>query len=86
MKLPGWSHIAGSVWQHKNGTRIHTLGMVWLPDGFHYWINTWPQSVEGWRCVRICGGNMRRGLMLWAQKLWQRRVAEMWKIQCGGES
>ena len=62
---PGWKHLAGSVWEHSTGLRIHILGMARLPDG---------QSVP-WRfddeydAKRQQGYNTKRALMVWALSL-----------------
>src|SRR5687768_11592202 len=61
----GWKHVAGSVWEHTTGLRIHLLGLARLPDG---------QSVP-WRfddeyaAKRQQGYNTKRALMVWALSL-----------------
>lgn len=63
---PGWKHIAGPVYEHTSGIRIHVFGMALLPSGV--WINgrTWPEHKALDLCIRICGGTRRRGVMVWA--------------------
>ena len=73
----GWKHVAGSVWDHKpTGLRLHVGGaLVQFPGtGFCYGM-LWPEGRSVDRCIEIAGGNRRRGLMIWA-----RRVFERWKI------
>lgn len=61
----GWKHMAGSVWEHSTGLRIHLLGMARLPDG---------QCVP-WRfddeydAKRQQGYNVKRALMVWSLSL-----------------
>lgn len=62
----GWKHLAGSVWEHANGARVHTGGLVKFPNGTFLVSNKWPDCIEADRMVRINGGNIRRGLMAWA--------------------
>lgn len=62
----GWKHLGGAVWEHTNGTRIHLLGAVRLPDMSFLSANKWPESSEARRFIRINGGNRKRGLMAWA--------------------
>ena len=65
----GWKHLAGPVWEHPSGARIHTMGMIRLPDKTHLSLNNWRESELGRRLVRINGGNRKRGLMAWAVNL-----------------
>lgn len=62
----GWKHIAGPVWEHKNGTRIHLGGLVRKQDMTFVSLNKYPEGNEGWRQIKINGGNRKRGLMAWA--------------------
>ena len=66
---PGWSHIAGVVWEHDNGTRIHLLGMARLPNGEWISSNKWPDSRDADFMIRANGGNRKRGLMAWANNI-----------------
>jgi hypothetical protein len=59
---PGWKHVAGSVWEHVTGLRIHTLGLARLPDGKDA---RWNWSDEYQAC-RQQGHNVKRALMVWA--------------------
>ena len=63
----GWQHIAGSVWDHESGLRLHMLGLVRLPCGKMVSANKWPTSQTAALAIRIAGSR-RRGLMVWA--LW----------------
>lgn len=66
----GWTHLAGPVWRHTSGVRIHTMGVVRLPDKTtHLSLSNWRESELGRRLVRINGGNRKRGLMAWAINL-----------------
>lgn len=61
----GWKHMAGSVWEHSTGLRIHMLGMARLPHG---------QSVQWcfadeYDAKRQQGFNLKRALMVWALSL-----------------
>ncbi len=67
---PGWRHLAGPVWEHgSSGARIHTMGLVRMPDLTFAHANRYPESIEAEQMIRINGGNKRRGLMAWAIKL-----------------
>ncbi len=66
----GWRHLAGPVWEHTNGARIHTMGLVRMPDGATFFsLHKYPDNMEGSRLVKINGGNRKRGLMAWANTL-----------------
>jgi hypothetical protein len=67
MKLPNWHQIAGSVWLHSSGLRIHLGGLINV-NGRQIWARSHPHSVEWDRWSRICGGNRKRGLMAMAIK------------------
>ena len=69
MKLPGWKHVAGAVYDHESGVRVHTAGLVRLPSGEMFWGGSWPESQVFDRYVRICGGSRRRGAMAWANDI-----------------
>ena len=62
----GWKHLAGPVWEHTNGTRVHTMGIVRLPDMTFLSATKWPDSREADRFICANGGNRKRGLMAWA--------------------
>lgn len=62
----GWRHIGGPVYEHSNGTRVHVIGVVKLPDGRYLHANKWPECIDAARMISINGGNRRRGLMAWA--------------------
>lgn len=69
----GWKHIAGAVYEHANGTRVHLLGTIRLPNGEFVSAHKWPESKDAGRFVRINGGNWKRGLMAWAAQLTRKR-------------
>lgn len=66
---PGWRHLAGPVWENANGARIHTIGMIRLPDKTYLSLNNLREGGMGRLLVRINGGNIKRGLMAWAVNL-----------------
>ena len=71
---PGWAATpCCAVFEHVSGIRIHIHGMARLPTG--EWIDggRWPESKSLEHCIRICGGNRRRGVMAWTMKLASRR-------------
>lgn len=61
----GWKHMAGSVWEHTTGLRIHLLGMARLPDGQSV---PWKWDDE-YDAKRQQGYNTKRALMVWALSL-----------------
>ena len=61
----GWKHLAGSVWEHPSGLRIHLLGMARLPGGQ---IVSWCFDDE-YDAKRQQGYNVKRALMVWALSL-----------------
>jgi hypothetical protein len=63
----GWKHVAGSVYDHASGVRLHLSGMVRLPNGDHVSANEWPESSSADHYVLLNGGNRKRGLMAWAR-------------------
>lgn len=65
--LSHWSQLSNCVWENRDGHRVHFMGFVALSGGGYYWINRFPESVDIERSIRICGGNVRRGLMLFAE-------------------
>ena len=65
---PGWTQAGASVWDHVSGIRVHESGMVRLADGRIVIGSQWPESRRLDACVRMCGGNVRRGAMVWALK------------------
>ena len=66
----GWKHLAGPIWEHENGARIHVMGVVRMPDKVTFFsLSKYPEMMEGNRLVRINGGNRKRGLMAWANIL-----------------
>lgn len=62
---PGWKHLAGSVWEHTTGLRVHMLGMARLPDGQ---VLPWRWQDE-YDAKRQQGYNTKRALMVWALSL-----------------
>lgn len=68
MKIPGWCHIRGSVYEHYLHGRLHLLGLLRRPNGEFIEAFRWPQTARADRAIQIAGGNRKRGLMLWAQE------------------
>lgn len=64
----GWRqnghHVA--IWDHDSGMRLHLLGLLRLPNGELKSASKWPSSIVATGCIRVAGGNRKRGLMLWA--------------------
>lgn len=62
----GWRHVAGPVWEHASGVRVHSGGLAKFPDGRYLHANKWPECHDAYRMIRANGGNRKRGLMAWA--------------------
>ena len=65
----GWEHLAGPVWEHTTKTRIHLGGLIRLPDKTFFSLNRYPECMDGFKFIKINGGNRKRGLMAWARNL-----------------
>lgn len=65
----GWTYKGPCVWDHVSGLRIHVYGLCVVASGYKINGRRWPESQELDRCIRIAGGNRRRGTMIWAMKL-----------------
>lgn len=65
----GWKHVAGSVWEHVGGARVHMGGTVRTPGGQHFSLNNLCAGDLGRLLVRVNGGSRKRGLMAWAVNL-----------------
>ena len=65
---PGWTRN-GPCWDHTSGLRIHPYGTIRLSSGIIHTAALWPNSATWGRFTRICGGNRRRGLMVYALTL-----------------
>lgn len=61
----GWKRLAGSVWEHSSGARVHCAGLVKMPSGVYYSIRNWAESKGMRKTIAINGGNVKRGLMAW---------------------
>ena len=63
---PGWTKPGiAPVYDHTCGIRVHVFGLLrW--EGKEVFGNTWPESQNLRRCIRVCGGNRKRGVMVWA--------------------
>jgi len=57
----GWQHVAGAVFDHVSGLRIHLCGLARLPCGAVVCGTVWPESQRMYRAIRIQGGNRRGG-------------------------
>jgi hypothetical protein len=63
----GWkAYTESPVWEHTSGIRVHTAGLLRLPDGTIINGEHWPECKTLWRAIREQGGTRRRGLMVWA--------------------
>ena len=73
---PGWTRAGiAPVYDHDSGIRVHVLGSVRLNGG--RWINgkRWPESRAMYRCIWICGGNRKRGVMAYARAMIEKQEA-----------
>lgn len=62
---PGWQHIAGPMWVHESGARIHLAGFIFLPNGRRKYLHDHCGGALGRRLIEI-NDSKRRGLMAWA--------------------
>jgi hypothetical protein len=74
MKLgQGWNHLSAGVWEHPSGMRANSV-IARMPDG------TIVQRVYDEknfnRFVAINGGNVRRGMLAWANQQLAKWTAE----------
>ena len=65
---PGWRYLGSGTWE-CGSVRVHMYGLTITPDTAIHWADTWPESEDARRFIRIAGGNRKRGLMLWAMWL-----------------
>lgn len=63
----GWVRCAPHVpvFDHASGIRIHTMGIVILPDGRRLSVVCHIKDMGLAQAVRQQGGNRRRGAMVW---------------------
>lgn len=85
---PGWrqNKINTAVWDHYSGMRLHMLGLLRLPNGEMRQANQWPTSHLANGCIRVAGGNRKRGLMVWAMVMLRidgkvKRLSEIFGIE-----
>jgi hypothetical protein len=66
----GWKDISrsGNVWEHTNKARVHTGGLIKLPNGDFFHLNSNGVNL-GHKLIAINGGNRKRGLMALAMNL-----------------
>ena len=63
----GWKQMKGPVWEHENGMRIHTSGLLLRDEkGVITPVREWEHRKALWKFIRINGGNQKRGLMAFA--------------------
>lgn len=62
----GWKHLAGAVWEHKNGIRIHTSGLILRDMDGKIHDRKRMQMDLLHQLIKINGGNRKRGLMAFA--------------------
>ena len=62
----GWKRIAGAVFDHDSGVRLHVLGLCKLPNGRLVTDGDYDQYLLQQKLIKINGGNRRRGMMAWA--------------------
>ena len=68
---PGWYHVGSACWDNsKYDVRVHVGGHCLVKLSGNFISGTvWPESRNLDRCIEICGGNRRRGVMIWAMNL-----------------
>lgn len=62
----GWSHVAGAVYDHDSGMRLHLLGYLRMPDGRWLCGNAWPEVQRVSLAMHLTGQTGKRMLMVWA--------------------
>lgn len=67
----GWRHVGGPCYDHSE-VRIHIGGMARFLSGNVIDGNSWPESQHLRFAIRMCGGNKKRGTMVWALNLLER--------------
>ncbi len=66
MKLAGvWKSLGSGVYESLNKTRIHINGLIGLKDGTKKF--ECDISDEFYQCLKVCGFNRKRALMLAAE-------------------
>jgi hypothetical protein len=88
---PGWTFVGSGVWSHTSGINVHVLGLARMPDGRIRYEGQWPASGIARGCIRMAGGNRKRGLMMWALVLFRisekaKRLDSMFQKHMNGES
>lgn len=70
---PGWSRpsLNAPVWDHVSGLRVHSYGLVRMPDGS---TTTAANDPCFWRTIARQGGNRKRGVMVYALELVRGRM------------
>jgi len=68
---PGWKQHASNaaVWDHVSGMRLHLSGLLRMPDAAIIDSNRWPTSYVKNGYIRVAGGNVKRGMMMWAMAM-----------------
>lgn len=72
----GWKHAGGPCWDHVCGIRLHLSGLVRTQDGSIVSASRWPEPIYAGVFMRVCGGNRKRGLMVWALSVAERKERE----------
>ena len=66
---PGWTKPGiAPVYDHTSGIRIHVFGHYRIGDKLLIDGNAWPESQALGKCIKVCGGNRKRGVMVWAMR------------------
>ena len=69
---PGWRAPRpgdAPVYTRDDGLRVHLMGLAITPDGRVLDGMTFPGCVDRRRRIAQCGGNVRRGSMVWAAEV-----------------
>lgn len=66
----GWVHVYGGLWDHApTRTQLHVVnGLLRTNGGSLVSAKLWPNPTDFERCIRIAGGNRKRGAMVWAME------------------
>jgi len=68
MKLKGnWRRMSGAVYQSKDGSRVHMLGVIKDVNNNIIHTESGKYSKSFYHCLKVCGHNRKRALMFFAE-------------------